>query len=150
MSSIDSFLKLHNSAAARLQSLLAQTRGYRPKTAYRWHLGFIAWLLHRLTGLVLVFYLFLHLYVLHNLARGPGRFDWVMSLVQNPAARFLEWCLLAVVVYHSVNGLRIVFLDYGPLAGRENYVKWTLAAFAVTAALIILGGLGMIIRLAVH
>ena len=150
MSSIDSLYKIQNGFAAWLQSLLPQTKGYTPRVAYRWHLGFIAWLLHRLTGLCLVFYLFLHLYVLHFLARGPEDFDWVMSLVQNPLARFLEWCLLGVVVYHSINGLRIVFLDYGPLAQREHYVKWILVAFLIIAAIIVLGGLGMIVRLALH
>ena len=33
---------------------------YRPPAKYRWHAGFVAWLLHRITGLLLILYLFLH------------------------------------------------------------------------------------------
>lgn len=132
------------SFAAWLQHLVTHEKAYKPKTPYRWHFGFIAWLLHRLTGLALAAYIILHLYVLQNLARGPEHFNAMMAAFDSPLIRLMEIGLLGVVVYHSINGLRIVFMDYGPMAEKESYVKYLAATFIVIAAILGIGGLVML------
>ncbi|MBF0527959.1 MAG: succinate dehydrogenase, cytochrome b556 subunit [Deltaproteobacteria bacterium] len=130
--------------AGWLQGLLPSMRFFKPKVPYRWHWGFVAWLLHRLTGIALAGYIVLHLYVLQNLARGPKAFDSLMAAFNNPFFKVLEIGLLGVVVYHSLNGLRVVLMDYGPMANKESYRKWLAATFIVIAAIIVLGGLIML------
>lgn len=137
----------HREAAAKLQYLLPVTKAYKPKVPYRWHPGFIAWLLHRLTGLGLAAYILLHLYVLQNLARGPAQFDSLMSAFSNPIFKLMEIALLGVVAYHTINGLRIVFLDYGPMAEREHFKKYIYGTFLVIAAAVGIGGLIMFIHI---
>ena len=122
-------------------------KSYRPKTGYRWHPGFIAWVLHRLTGAGLAAYLILHLYVLSNLAKGPGSFDQLMNTFDNPLVKLLEICLMGVVVYHTINGLRIVFLDYGTFADKEIYVKVIAGTFILIGAAVLIGGLVMLIHI---
>jgi len=119
-------------------------KAYKPKSHYRWHPGFIAWLLHRLSGVALAGYLLLHLWVLQNLAKGPAEFDKIMALFDTVLIKVMEIGLLGVVAYHTINGLRIVFMDYGPMAEKEKYIKYLAGAFAVIAVIIVVGGATML------
>ncbi len=80
---------------------------------YVWHTGTWAWVLNRLSGLGLVFYLVLHIVVIHFVRQGPESFDALMGFLSTPLWRFLEWGLLGIILYHSFNGIRIVMIDLG-------------------------------------
>ncbi len=45
-------------------------QAYPPLRHYRPHPGYLAWLLHRVTGLGLAFYIFTHIWVIHHISRG--------------------------------------------------------------------------------
>ncbi|MBD3166160.1 succinate dehydrogenase, cytochrome b556 subunit, partial [bacterium] len=79
---------------------------------YRWQTGMTAWVLHRLTGLALVFYLTLHIWVVSSLQKGEVWFEQVMGFVQSPFFRFLEVGLFFCVIYHTMNGLRLIAIDF--------------------------------------
>lgn len=79
---------------------------------YRWQTGQIAWALHKLTGLLLVFYVTLHIWVIASLQLGAGSFESAMAVVSAPLFRFLEVGLLFCVIYHGLNGLRIIAIDF--------------------------------------
>ena len=66
--------------------------------------------LHRLTGLVMTFYLFVHLVTLGAVLQGPDGFDRAMVLMSTPAARLLELALVTIVLFHTLNGLRLTIL----------------------------------------
>lgn len=119
-------------------------RIFQPKRRYRLHPGYIAWILHRITGILLGGYLFLHIWVIHHLAKGEEAFNDVMAAVQSPLFHLLEVGLLGTVVYHAVNGLRVIFIDYGNLAQREIFRKATYVTFAVSVMLIAIGAIPMI------
>jgi succinate dehydrogenase / fumarate reductase, cytochrome b subunit len=63
---------------------------------------------------ILVAYLFVHLWTLSTVLDGPESFDKMMILFENPLIRSLELGLVGVVVFHSLNGLRLVCLDFFP------------------------------------
>lgn len=94
---------------------------YRPKT------GMIAWMLFRLTGLALVFYLSMHIFIVSSL-QNPDGFNKAMGFLGSWQFRFLEIGLFAVVIYHSMNGVRILIIDF--FDGALYHVKlfWTMAA----------------------
>ncbi len=94
-----------------------------------------AFVLHRFTGIVLVLYLFLHFYVLSYLARGPEAYDNVVSLMKNPVVGLLEAALVAAVVYHGLNGLRLMLMALNIGVDRQKEMFW---AVFVIAALITL------------
>ena len=105
---------------------------------YRWHTGSVAWLLHRLTGLALTLYIVLHIWVVHHLSLGPGEFDEMMAAVQSPLFRLLEVGLLATVLFHSFNGLRILLFDIGVAVKAQRKVFW--AAVVLTIGALVYGG----------
>jgi succinate dehydrogenase / fumarate reductase cytochrome b subunit len=96
--------------------------------------GMWAWMLHRITGLGLVFYIFLHTVLMSvSLIRGPKAFDaTLLILMGNPVFEFLDTLLLAAVLYHSLNGIRILLFDLGiglSLASQK-ILFWVLMAIA--------------------
>lgn len=80
---------------------------------YTWHTGTWAWVLNRLAGLGLVFYLVLHIFVIHFVRQGPESFDALMNFMTSPVFKFLEWGLFGIILYHSLNGIRVVMIDLG-------------------------------------
>ena len=123
---------------------------FQPQKRYRLHPGYIAWILHRVTGVLLGLYLFLHIWVIHYLAQGEQAFNEVMSVVQSPLFLVLEVGLLGTVVYHGINGLRVILVDYGNMAKREIFRKAVYVTFALCAAIIIAGGIPMLMHAFSH
>lgn len=92
-------------------SLSQKEAGLRPWAESARGLGVWAWFLQRVSGVVLVFYIGLHIFVIHfSTAGGRIRFDEVMARLESPFFISLDLGLLAVVLYHGLNGLRIVLL----------------------------------------
>lgn len=100
--------------------------------------GMFAWLIQRITGLLLLFYLFLHVRTVHKLSQGPEAFNQAMAFFQQPAFKFLEIALLGVVILHALNGIRITLIDLSIGHQRERQLFW---AFSLgVGALIFLAG----------
>ncbi len=69
----------------------------------------LAWA-HRAAGILLVLYLWFHIYTLTSLTR-PDSFDATMKLFQNFVFVFLEWALAIPVIFHTLNGGRLIFYE---------------------------------------
>lgn len=95
-----------------------------------------AFALNRLTGIVLVLYLFVHLVVLSLLARGPDAWDDFLSLVRSPLALGLEAVLVAVLLFHGLNGLRVILVDLGIGARARKTLFGVLMVVAVIATVV--------------
>lgn len=91
--------------------------------------GMLAFMLHRLTGIGLVFYLYLHLAVLSKLRGGPESWDSFLALVRSPWFLVLDGILLLGVLLHGLNGLRLTFI------GLNIALRWHKAAFWIILAL---------------
>ena len=120
-----------------------------PINHYKKHPGYVAWILHRLTGLGLSLYIFMHIYVIHHISKGKEAFNEVMSVVQSPFFHLAEVALLGAVVFHAVNGIRVVLTDYGNAVEKGPHRTWVYGVLAAAAVLTIAGGIPMI-RLALH
>jgi succinate dehydrogenase / fumarate reductase cytochrome b subunit len=111
---------------------------------YRWRTGGVAWLLHRLSGLALAAYLPLHVWVNHHLSVGPERYDEVMRFLHTPLFRVLECGLWGVILYHALNGVRVVLIDLGigvTLRGQK-VLFW--AAMVLAAVFWVWGSVGLV------
>ncbi|HEY9526889.1 MAG TPA: succinate dehydrogenase, cytochrome b556 subunit [Anaerolineales bacterium] len=75
--------------------------------------GSWAFILNRLTGLGLTFYLGLHLIVLNRLAQGPRAYDDFVALSQSSLIKLGEVVLIAAVLFHGLNGLRLTLHAFG-------------------------------------
>lgn len=95
---------------------------------YSWqYSGMLAWWIQRITGLLLLFYLFLHVRSVHKLSQGPAAFDEAMIFFQRPAFKFLEIALLGTVILHALNGVRITLIDLGLGSERQRQLFWFFA-----------------------
>jgi succinate dehydrogenase cytochrome b subunit len=95
---------------------------------YSWqYSGMLAWLIQRVSGLLLLFYLFLHVLTINKLSQGPAAFDQAMSFFQNPVFKLLEITLLGTVVVHALNGIRITLIDLGMGREKQRQLFWLLA-----------------------
>jgi len=103
---------------------------------YKRHSGSWAWILHRLTGLGLTFYILLHIVALTGLTRGEAAFNEEMAMFSTPLFLFLEWALGSLVMFHAVNGVRIVLVDFG---NGARYHKQILAFVYVLSIVMVLG-----------
>lgn len=79
---------------------------------YKKDSGNRAWILHRITGIALIAYLFLHVYSLSPLTNGEAAFNQKMQTYSSPFFMVVEWFLFAFVLFHSLNGIRIVIVDW--------------------------------------
>lgn len=105
--------------------------------------GFISFVLRRLTGIALVLYLFTHMWVIGSINSGAAAFDDRLALVQTPVFKFLEIALLAAVVYHAIDGIRLLAVHY---LGVTDYRKSLFyAAFAVSVILVLAGGIPILL-----
>ena len=96
--------------------------------------GMWAWIFHKFTGWVLVGYLFTHIAVLSTATGGAELYTGTLQgLEELLIVRLLEVGLLAVAVFHILNGVRLLFVDLG--LGLENQDKSFYASLVVTAAI---------------
>jgi succinate dehydrogenase / fumarate reductase, cytochrome b subunit len=83
-------------------------------SVYRGHPGQWSWLLHRITGVGIILFLFAHVVDTAVVGWGPQAYNRVISVYENPFVRFLELGLVAMVLYHSFNGVKITLIDFFP------------------------------------
>jgi succinate dehydrogenase / fumarate reductase cytochrome b subunit len=83
----------------------------------RWGVERYAYILHRLTGLGILFYLLIHVVV--TSLRATGEYLWVEGgLFHQPIFRFGEFLVFAAFAYHAFNGIRLVLVELGFAVGR--------------------------------
>jgi len=123
---------------------------HKVRRAGRWFhvrrrkLGMWAYALNRIAGIGLVVYLYLHLVVLSTLSRGPGSWDAFVSLARQPYFLLLDVILLAGILIHGLNGLRVTLTGFDVGVKRQKALFSALMLVAVVAlsvaALKIFGG----------
>ena len=83
-------------------------------------LGSWAFLLNRLSGVGLLLYLYLHLVVLSLLVRGPDSWDAFVAIATNPVVLAFDVVLLAGLLVHGFNGIRVTLVGLGLLVDRQR------------------------------
>src|SRR5512145_1749803 len=81
---------------------------------YRGKLGQWSWMLHRITGLGTLLFLCLHVIDTSWAAFYPDLYKDAIAQYQSPLFTIGEFALVACVVFHAYNGLRIIVMDYKP------------------------------------
>lgn len=76
-------------------------------------LGMLAFVLNRITAIGLVLYLALHLVVLSLLALGESTWDAFIAIVRSPIILILDVVLIAGVLIHGLNGIRLTLVGLG-------------------------------------
>jgi succinate dehydrogenase / fumarate reductase cytochrome b subunit len=107
--------------------------GLKSWFTYRGGAGMALWALHRAAGLGILLFLALHIVDIFLLGFGEEVFNELLVIYTSPWARVLEVFLLFGVLFHALNGLRIVLQDFFPAAMRARgaLVKVELVVLAV-------------------
>ncbi|GGL53671.1 succinate dehydrogenase, cytochrome b556 subunit [Halocalculus aciditolerans] len=100
--------------------------------------GMWAWVLHKFTGWVLIGYLFTHIAVLSTALQSPEAYTQTLHGLESLAVvRVLEVGLLAVAVFHILNGVRLLFVDLGLGLDLDVQEKSFYAALVLTAVIVV-------------
>jgi len=92
----------------------------RGATVYRGRGGQWAFVAHRVSGFLVFFFLLLHIVDVATV-RWPAVYDEIHRLYGNVLLRMFEVGLLLALLFHTLNGLRIVAVDFFPgQAGNER------------------------------
>jgi succinate dehydrogenase / fumarate reductase, cytochrome b subunit len=102
------------SAISRFSAVIAESLVYRGREG-QW-----AYLVHRVAGLGVVLFLALHIFDIYLLGFGPDVFNALLFLYKGPAARVIEVLLLFGLLFHGLNGLRIIVQDFFPALMRHH------------------------------
>lgn len=90
-------------------------------TLYKGSPGQWSWLAHRITGIAVTLFLFAHVVDTAVVGWGPEAYDRVVSVYHNWVVKTLELGLVAAVLYHAINGTKIMVFDFWPSTAR--YMK---------------------------
>lgn len=86
----------------------------RESIRYRGRWGHYSWLAHRISGLGILTYLIIHVWDTANANFNPELYQWTVDLFKHPLFGIGEIFLMAALLYHAYNGLRIALLDFKP------------------------------------
>ena len=87
---------------------------------YKGREGQWSWIAHRVTGVGVILFLFAHVVDTALVGWGPRAYNRVISVYKNPVVGLLELALVAMVIFHALNGLRIMLIDFWPRLADRN------------------------------
>ena len=91
-------------------------------TLYRGREGMWSWVLHRITGVAIFFFLLVHVLDTSLVRVSPEAYNAVIGTYQTPIMGLGEVALVGAIVFHAFNGLRIILVDFWTWATRHQQV----------------------------
>lgn len=98
--------------------------------------GQVAYILHRVTGVAVILFLFVHLVENFFLLMGEEAYNRAIGIYDTWYFRLGEFALIAAVVYHSFNGVRVVAIDFWQQSTKYHKQMWY--AVMVLSAVVLL------------
>jgi len=86
----------------------------RESVRYRGRSGHWSWVAHRVSGLAILSFLIIHVWDTANAHFYPELYAWSVDVFKYPPIAIGEIPLMAAVLYHAFNGIRITILDFKP------------------------------------
>jgi len=82
------------------------------RTLYRGDPGMWSWVLHRISGATIFFFLFVHVLDAAMLRVSPQTYNAVVGDYKTPIVGLMEFGLVAAVLFHALNGIRVILIDF--------------------------------------
>jgi succinate dehydrogenase / fumarate reductase, cytochrome b subunit len=139
--------------------------GMPAQNRFKNNLGLLGWLgggrygaeryaygLHRLTGLGILAYFLMHIFVTGARLGGPAQWDERMASLGRPLFKIGEFLVFLAFVYHAMNGIRLALAELGCTIGKPGLPLYpyqysslrqrplTIVVMILAAALMIIGG----------
>ena len=106
-----------------------------PALRARNHPGYWAFVVHRVSGILLALYLPAHFWVLGLALHEPARLDAFLRWTDQPLVRFGEWGLVLLLAAHFTGGLRLLALEFLPWREWHKSLAAVAAGISVVLAL---------------
>lgn len=114
------------STTTRQSLSVSDTTSKTPRgTLYRGREGMWSWVLHRITGVAIFFFLLVHVLDTALIRVSPEAYDAVIGTYQNEIMGLGETALVGAIAYHAFNGLRIILIDFWSKGAQyQRYLFW--------------------------
>ncbi|MEN3223197.1 succinate dehydrogenase, cytochrome b556 subunit [Mycolicibacterium porcinum] len=119
-----------------------QPRKTRRRTLYKGDPGMWSWVLHRITGATIFFFLFVHVLDTALVRVSPQAYNEVIETYKTPIVGLMEMGLVAAVLFHALNGIRVILIDFWQQGPR--YQRQMLAVAVGVFAIVLIAALGVL------
>ena len=100
-------------------------------TLYRGKVGMWSWVLHRITGVAIFFFLLVHVLDTALVRVSPEAYNVVIATYKTPLIGIAELGLVAAILYHGLNGLRVILIDFWNKGAKyQNQMFWVVVGIA--------------------
>lgn len=98
---------------------------FRTMLRYRGREGMVAWLFHRISGIGIWLFVVLHVIDIYLVGGNPTAYNELLRFYASPPGRLMEVLLGAALLYHALNGLRIIIIDLWPrMTAYHRQIWW--------------------------
>lgn len=98
-------------------------------TLYRGREGMWSWVAQRITGVAVFFFLLVHVLDTALVRVSPNAYDQVIATYKTPIVNLMEVGLVGAVLYHALNGLRVIAIDFWDKGPRyQRQMLWGIVA----------------------
>lgn len=104
------------------------------------HPAYWAFLVHRISGLLLALFLPFHFWALSQALQGEARLDAFLRWTEHPLVKLAEVALVLLLAAHSAGGVRLLLLEFA--AWRD----WHRSLLAAATGLTIAAGLAFVLN----
>ncbi|GGJ01596.1 succinate dehydrogenase, cytochrome b556 subunit [Neoroseomonas lacus] len=104
----------------------------------RSHPTYLAFVVHRVSGLLLALFLPLHFWALGTAISGEARLDGFLRWAENPLAKAAETILVILLAAHLAGGLRVLALEFLGWRSRQKDMVAASAGIALLVGLVFL------------
>jgi fumarate reductase subunit D len=104
----------------------------------RSHPTYLAFVVHRVSGLLLALFLPLHFWALGTAISGEARLEGFLRWADNPLAKAAETVLVVLLAAHLAGGLRVMALEFLGWRRRQKDMVAVSAGVALLVGLVFL------------
>ncbi|HWH98165.1 MAG TPA: succinate dehydrogenase, cytochrome b556 subunit [Pseudolysinimonas sp.] len=116
-------------AAAKIRAPKTKALKRPVGTLYRGREGMWSWVLHRITGVAIFFFLLVHILDTALIRVSPEGYNAVIGAYKTPIMGLGEIGLVAAIGLHALNGLRIIAIDFLRIGPRiQRVMFWVVVA----------------------
>ncbi|MEO3760669.1 succinate dehydrogenase, cytochrome b556 subunit [Mycobacterium sp. B14F4] len=116
----------------------------RRRSLYRGDPAMWSWVLHRITGATIFFFLFVHVLDTALVRVSPQAYNEVIETYKTPLIGLMEIGLVVAVLYHALNGIRVILIDFWHKGARyQRQMLWAVAGVFLAIIIPSVGIIGM-------
>lgn len=108
------------------------------KLAHRDHANYWAFVVHRVSGVLLALFLPVHFQVLYIGLKDAARFDAFLSWTHMPLVKAAETVLILLLAAHLTGGIRLLAVEFLPWRDAQKTFVSLTAGLSVVVALVYL------------